>query len=165
MVFGVNPQVGPTAFLHCIRMLLAFLHWLIICSFQVSLLTRATPKNLVDDFSSFMSLSIIKGTKIFHFLFQVNITEWVFMALILRPLRLFCVISLKVSASKPPFPLDDGDSRVALSDRSSANPCMSHGILFLVQLRRLSTTRFQINGERIPPWRESFLEDSLLLSL
>ena len=38
MVIGVNPQVRPTAFLHCIRMPLAFLHWLVMCSFQVSLL-------------------------------------------------------------------------------------------------------------------------------
>ena len=34
---------------------LAFLNWLIICSFQVSLLSRVTFKNLVDDFISIMS--------------------------------------------------------------------------------------------------------------
>ena len=35
------------------------------------------------------------------------------------------MISVKVSALNPPFPLDDADSRVAISDRSSATPCMS----------------------------------------
>ena len=44
MFLRINPQVGPKFFLHCIRMPLAFLHWLIICSFQVSLLSRVTPK-------------------------------------------------------------------------------------------------------------------------
>ena len=62
MVFDVNPQVGPTAFLHGIRMPLAFLHWLI-----VSLLFRVTPKNLVDDFSFIMSLSIYRSTVKFPF--------------------------------------------------------------------------------------------------
>ena len=44
----VNPQVEPKAFLHCIRMPMAFLHWLIL-SILVSLLSRVTPKNLADD--------------------------------------------------------------------------------------------------------------------
>ena len=130
MVFGVNPQVGPTAFLHCIRMPLAFLHWLIICSFQVSLLSRVTPKNLVNDFISIMSLSIFRRNGKFPFPLPSEHNRVSFQALIFRPfslhhssmeLRLFCVISLRVSASKPPFPFDD-DSRVARSDRSSANP-------------------------------------------
>ena len=33
------------------------------------------------------------------------------------------MISLRVSASNPPFSLDDGDSRLAISDRSSAKTC------------------------------------------
>ena len=47
--------------------------------------------------------------------------------------RFFCVISLMVPlpASNHIFPSADSDSRVAISDRSSANPGMLHGILFL----------------------------------
>ena len=53
--------------------------------------------------------------------------------------------------SLKPYSLDDGDSRVAISDRSSANPCMSHGILFWVKVRRLSATIIVSSGVWDPP--------------
>ena len=46
---------------------------------------------------------------------------------------------------------------VASNARSSANPCRSHGILSLVYDRRLSTTKFHKNGDRIPPCGKPFL--------
>ena len=66
-------------------------------------------------------------------------------------LRLLCVVFLRISASRPPLPLLDGDSSVSRSTMSSAKACISQGTLSLVWLIRLSTTRFHRNGERNPP--------------
>lgn len=45
-VRGVRPQVGPTALLHCIKELVAFLVILLTCSLKVSMLARVTPRSL-----------------------------------------------------------------------------------------------------------------------
>ena len=64
MVFGVNPHVGPMALLHCMRMPFAFLHLFSMCSFHESLLSRVTPKNLVELLISISVLFTFRGLEL-----------------------------------------------------------------------------------------------------
>ena len=47
-VLGVSPQVGPTAFLHCMREAVALLVIFVMCSLKLSLLSKVTPRNLAE---------------------------------------------------------------------------------------------------------------------
>ena len=80
-----------------------------MCSLKLSLLSRVTPRNLADLDSSMVELPNLRGL-IVHFLFQVNMTTLVFMALILSPLdwhqvlmvlSVLCVLSQITSVSLP----------------------------------------------------------------
>ena len=107
------------------------------------------PRNLVEVDSSMVVLSITKGLR-FHFLFQVNIITLVLRALMVRSLvvhqfmmvfKVFWVRSQMTSRSLPS----------ARETMSSAKAWRYPGVSLGVRLRRSSTTRFQRNGERIPP--------------
>ena len=84
-VLGVSPQVGPTAFLHCMREALALLVIFVMCSLKLSLLSKVTPRNLTEVDSPTVVLPTTIGLRD-HFLFQVNITILVFRVLIERSL-------------------------------------------------------------------------------
>ena len=84
-VLGVSPQVGPTAFLHCMREAVALLVIFVMCSLKLSLLSKVTPRNLAEVDSPIVVLPTTIGLRD-HFLFQVNITILVFRALIERSL-------------------------------------------------------------------------------
>ena len=109
-----------------------------------------------------------------QFILLVNMTQWVLRWLSLSPLflhhrlmlfRLFCVTSLKVSASYLCLPLVClGAVTIDTSTRLSANPCRSLGILFLVYSSNSLTTRFHRKGERIPPCRQPHLIAMVLRS-
>ena len=108
-VLGVGPQIGPTALLHCMSEAVAFLVMCVMSSLKLSLLSRVTPRNLVDLDSLMVELPTLMGLMV-HFLFQVNMTTLVFMALILSPfdwhqvltvLRLLCVLSQITSVTLP----------------------------------------------------------------
>ena len=129
----LKPQVSPKSFLHCRNTFgfLKFLHTCSIWKFHESLLSRYTPRNFVDVHMSMSFLSSFRGIEKFHFLFLVNITEWVFIAYIFSPislhhslmaLGLFCVIGLTVLVSNPPQAL--GDSVEVISAISFAKHCL-----------------------------------------
>ena len=176
MVAGLKPQVGPTAFLRCIKMPLAFLHTFSMCSFHDSFESRMIPKNFVDVCTSSSSSmpSTLRGLLSYQFLLLVNMTQWVLRWLSLSPLflhhrlilfRLFCDTSLKVLASYPYLPLVClGAVTIVTSAKSFANPCRSLGILFLVYSSNSLTTRFHRKGERIPPCGQPLLIAMVLRS-
>ena len=136
MVAGLKLQVGPTAFLHFIKMPLAFLHTFSMCSFH----DRMIPKNFVDFCTSISMPSTLRGLLNDQFLLLVNMTQWVLRWLSLSTLfphhrlilfRLFCDTSLKVSASYPCLPLAClGAVTIDTCAKSSANPCRSLGSYF-----------------------------------
>ena len=133
-----------------------------------------TPKNCVDFCTSISMPSTLRGLLNDQFLLLVNMTQWVLRWLSLSPLflhhrlilfRLFCVTSLKVSASYPCLPLVClGAVTIDTSAKSSANPCRSLGILFLVYSSNSLTTRFHRKGERIPPCGQPLLIAMVLRS-
>ena len=118
--------------------------------------------------------STLRGLLNDQFLLLVNMTQWVLRWLSLSPLflhhrlilfRLFCDTSLKVSASYPCLPLVClGAVTIDTSAKSSANPCRSLGILFLVCSSNSLTTRFHRKGERIPPCGQPLLIAMVLRS-
>ena len=121
-----------------------------MCSLKVSLLSRVTPKSLTVGDKSIVFPPTRIGRRV-HFLFLVNITILVFMALILRPLvshHFSIVFMVRVVLSQ----ITSVSLPSARELRSSANACRYPGISFAVNLSRSSTTRFHRNGESIPPW-------------
>ena len=101
--------MGPTALLHCISDVVAFLVMFVMCSLKLSLLSSVTPRNLTELDSSIVVLPTLMGRRV-HFLFQVNITILVLSALIERPLvehqfsivfMVRCVLSQMTSRSLP----------------------------------------------------------------
>ena len=124
-----------------------------MCLFHDSFESRMIPKNFVDFCTSISMPSTLRGLLNDQFLQRV--LRW----LSLSPLflhhrlilfRLFCDTSLKVSASYPCLPLVClGAVTIHTSAKSSANPCRSLGILFLVYSSNSLTTRFHRKGERI----------------
>ena len=145
-----------TAFPHCIKMPLDFLHTFSKCSFHESVESRVMTKNLVDFVTSISDPSTFRGLLLDQLRLLVNITQCVLSWLSFSPFvvhhwlmltRLFCVTSLKVSASKPCLSVDCfGVVTTDTSARSSANPCRSLGILFLVISSYSLLTRFHKNG-------------------
>ena len=106
----VRPHVGPTAFLHCIGDVVAFLAICFMCSLKLSLESRCTPRNFValSSFNGLPSRCRLEGNS--HFLRQVNIITLVFRELMFSPLFLhhllivlidFCVLSWITSRSLP----------------------------------------------------------------
>ena len=123
-----------------------------MCSFHDSFESRMIPKNFVDFCTSISMPSTLRGLLNDQFLLLVNITQWVLRWLSLSPLFLhhrlilfrlfFCDTSLKVSASYPCLPLVClGAVTIDTSAKSSANPCRSLGILFLVYSSNSLTTK------------------------
>ena len=87
----------------------AFLVMFVMYSLKLRLLSRMTPRDLADLDSLMVELPNLRGL-IVHFLFQVNVTTLVFMALILSlldwhqvlmVLRVPCVLSQITSVSLP----------------------------------------------------------------
>ena len=66
------------------------------------------------------------------------------------------MVFFRISASRPPLTLLDGDSSIARSTMSSTKACISPGTLSLLKLIRLSSTKFYRNGERTPPCGQPF---------
>ena len=89
MVAGLKPQVGPTAFLHCIKMPLAFLYTFSMCSFHDSFESRMLPKKFVDFCTSISMPSTLRGLLNDQFLLLVNLTQWVLRWLSLSPLLIY----------------------------------------------------------------------------
>ena len=108
-----------------------------MCLFHDSFESRMIPKNFEDFCTSISMPSTLRGLLNDQFLLLVNMTQWVLRWLSLSPLflhhrfilfRLFCVTSLKFSASNPCLPLVClGAVTIDTSAKSSANPCRSLG--------------------------------------